>query len=304
MVRATLADLDAIEQAVQVLNTSPPQVTIEVKFAEVSEDEIGGADFLAVIGYEQIMKLTAPTTSVSPRTASNTNLSAPIFTGILTPPEFRVIVRAMEQRKGVDLLSAPRVTTLSGRPAQIKDVELRYIAMWLTNSQNRFQPIAEPIEIGPVLDVVPYVAADGYTIQMTMIPTVREFLGYYVDASKKFPATFLPGVEQPPESDAKAAEQFSGATPFTSATPLPIFRLRQVRASAVVWDGQTVVLGPGSVEVEDKSQHDAKGAARKIRKHLLVFVTPTIVDPAGNRVHSDEELPFRQNAVPPQKTGK
>jgi len=303
MVRATLADLDAIEQAVQVLNTSPPQVTIEVKFAEVSEDEIGGADFLAVIGYERIMKLTAPTTSVSPRTASNTNLSAPIFTGILTPPEFRVIVRAMEQRKGVDLLSAPRVTTLSGRPAQIKDVELRYIAMWLTNSQNRFQPIAEPIEVGPVLDVVPYVAADGYTIQMTMTPTVREFLGYYVDASKKFPATFLPGVEQPPESDAKAAEQFSGATPVTSATPLPIFRLRQVRASAVVWDGQTVVLGPGSVEVEDKSQHDAKGAARKIRKHLLVFVTPTIVDPAGNRVHSDEELPFRQNAVPPQKTG-
>src|SRR5712692_7624956 len=190
--------------------------------------------------------------------------------------------------------------------------------MWLTNSQDRFQPIAEPIEFGPVLDVVPYVAADGYTIQMTMIPTVREFLGYYVDASKKFPATFLPGVEQPPESDAKAAEQFSGATPFTSATPLPIFRLRQVRASAVVWDGQTVVLGPGSVEVENKSQHDAKGAAKKIRKsrggatgvskkirkHLLIFVTPTIVDPAGNRVHSDEEMPFRQNAVPPQKTGK
>ncbi|HXI54086.1 MAG TPA: hypothetical protein VNH84_21385, partial [Candidatus Saccharimonadales bacterium] len=37
MVRATLADLDVIEQAVQVLNMSPPQVTIEAKFAEVTQ---------------------------------------------------------------------------------------------------------------------------------------------------------------------------------------------------------------------------------------------------------------------------
>jgi len=87
--------------------------------------------------------------------------------------------------------------------------------------------------------------------------------------------------------------------------------------AVIVWDGQTVVLGPASVEVEDKSQRDAAGAAKKtrksrgdatgvskkIRKHLLVFVTPTIVDAAGNPVHSEEELPFRQNAVPRQKTG-
>ena len=84
------------------------------------------------------------------------------------------------------------------------------------------------------------------------------------------------------------------------------------------WDAKTTVVGAGAAEVEDKSQRgaagatkkgrksqrDAAGATKKIRKHLLVFVTPTIVDAAGNRVHSDEELPFRQNAVPPQKTGK
>jgi beta-lactamase regulating signal transducer with metallopeptidase domain len=304
MVRATLADLDAIEQAVQVLNTSPPQVTIEVKFAEVSEDEIGGAELLASIGYDLNMKVTSPTTNAPPRTTSATDLSPPVLTRILTPPQFRVILRRLEQQKGVDLLTTPKITTLSSRPAQIKDVDVKYIETKIEDSQNGPQPIAERFELGSILDVVPYVAADGYTIQMTIIPTVREFLGYYLDASKKFQATFLPGVEQPPESDAKAAEQFSGATPFTSAMPLPIFRIRQVCASAIVWDGQTVVLGPGSVEVEDSSHHEAAGATKKIRKHLLVFVTPTIVDPAGNRVHSDEELPFRQNAVPPQKTGK
>ena len=37
--------------------------------------------------------------------------------------------------------------------------------------------IVEQLEFGPVLDVIPYVSADGYTVQMTIIPTVKEFLG-------------------------------------------------------------------------------------------------------------------------------
>ncbi|MBK8001637.1 MAG: hypothetical protein IPK15_23775 [Verrucomicrobia bacterium] len=39
MVRATLQDLDIIEQAVQVLNMAPPQVTIEAKFAEITQQD-------------------------------------------------------------------------------------------------------------------------------------------------------------------------------------------------------------------------------------------------------------------------
>jgi hypothetical protein len=35
----------------------------------------------------------------------------------------------------------------------------------------------------------------------------------------------------------------------------------------------------------------------------MIFVTATIVDPAGNRVHSDDELPFAQASVPPQPPG-
>src|SRR5204862_6324132 len=45
MVRATLLDLDIIEQAVQVLNMSPPQVTIEAKFAEVTQDDTKALGF-------------------------------------------------------------------------------------------------------------------------------------------------------------------------------------------------------------------------------------------------------------------
>ncbi|HEY4414436.1 MAG TPA: hypothetical protein VGO57_01995, partial [Verrucomicrobiae bacterium] len=43
-----------------------------------------------------------------------------------------------------------------------------------------------------------------------------------------------------------------------------------------------------------------------VKKNLMIFVTATIVDPAGNRVHSDDDLPFAQNAVPtqPENAGK
>jgi hypothetical protein len=29
-------------------------------------------------------------------------------------------------------------------------------------------------------------------------------------------------------------------------------------------------------------------------------VTPNIIDPAGNRVHTDENLPYDPNTIPPQ----
>jgi hypothetical protein len=37
------------------------------------------------------------------------------ITGILTDPEFRRVIRALEQRTATDVLSAPKVTTFSSR---------------------------------------------------------------------------------------------------------------------------------------------------------------------------------------------
>src|SRR5262249_10949435 len=54
------------------------------------------------------------------------------MTGILTDPQFRVVIRALEQRTGVDVLSAPKVTTVSGRQAKIDLTEVRSIV----SSQN------------------------------------------------------------------------------------------------------------------------------------------------------------------------
>jgi len=34
------------------------------------------------------------------------------------------------------------------------------------------QPTTVPVPLGPTLDVLPHVSADGYTIQMNLIPTM------------------------------------------------------------------------------------------------------------------------------------
>lgn len=378
LVRATLAELDTVEQLLQVLNSTPPQVTIEAKFVEVTMEDsqalgfdwyLGGMsfgtnqtvgpggtatatnqgvwpgasgsgtsyamspEFIAYFGergVEEVNRAAATLTGVmsdpqfkavtrtlqqagtngvrqltgdqldwpgrQATNVSNIRVTAALggtLSGILTDPQLRVVLRALEQRSGVDVLSAPRVTTLSGRQAQIQVVDIQSIVTGLnpdalnapgasrTTNASPFTTAAIPA--GPTLDIIPYVAADGYTIQLTVIPTVTEFLGY----------------DEPPK-DAKVRIWEGGKSRLVDP-PLPRFRVRQMVTQAVVWDGQTLVLGGLVTEEPEK---DRNGKPRKdgksLRKQLLVFVTPTIVDPAGNRVHSAENLPYDPNRVPPQ----
>ena len=99
-----------------------------------------------------------------------------------------------------------------------------------------------------------------------------------------------------------------------SPVVLPDFTVRQVVTTVNVWDNQTVVLG-GLISSTIQSTKDKvpflgdlplvgklfqSQSKTTQKKNLMIFVTATIVDPAGNRVHSDDELPFAQTAVPVQ----
>jgi Flp pilus assembly secretin CpaC len=68
------------------------------------------------------------------------------------------------------------------------------------------QYVTEAREFGQTLDVMPIVLDDGYTIALTVIPTVTEFLGYeedptnriavYVNGKKKWVTPPRPKVQQ------------------------------------------------------------------------------------------------------------
>ena len=67
----------------------------------------------------------------------NTTPTVASVTGILTDPQFKVAIQALEQRDGVDELNAPEVTTESGRQAQIQAVDVQTIVtgQQITTSQ-------------------------------------------------------------------------------------------------------------------------------------------------------------------------
>jgi len=156
-------------------------------------------------------------------------------------------------------------------------------------------PITQTVETGPILDVVPYVLSDGYTINLALIPSDTEFGGY----------------------DQLNLPQVAGTLNVVELpTVLPKFTVRQLVTTVNVWDGQTVVLG-GLITSSVQSTKDSVPVVGDIpllgrlfqsetkvtkKDNLMIFVTSTIVDPAGNRVHSDDELPFAQSSVPVQSS--
>ena len=357
-VRSTTEVLDVIEQVIQTLNAPPPQLTIEVKFVEVGQDDskalgfdwylgnytFGGKDVGAQGGtapsYSGTPSESNPT-GIFPYPAQNTSATDQLVTsgldnsgipaiatvtGILTNPQFRVVIRAMEAREGVDVMSCPKVTTISGRQAQILTAMLRSIVTGsisqtgnggtssagsggtvINESIPEIQYDTTVVTTGPSLDVVPYVSADGYSIQMTLIPSVVQFLGY--------------GNSDVPEAANFEKTLMVRAGELESPVPLPRFMVRQVLTSVVVWDGQTVMLGGLISEETGRSRQkvpilgDIPLLGRLFRsesnvsakKNLIIFVTPQIIDPAGNPLHDltdVENLPYNPNSVPVQSDSK
>jgi type II secretory pathway component GspD/PulD (secretin) len=155
-------------------------------------------------------------------------------------------------------------------------------------------PNTQQVETGPVLDVVPYVLSDGYTINLTLIPSLVDFAGYATPPPVQNVTGNLNVVQLP--------------------VVLPTFTVRQVVTTVNIWDNQTIVIG-GLISSTTSSTKDKvpvlgdlpgvgvlfQSSSKSVdKKNLMIFVTSTIVDPAGNRVHSDDELPFAQTAIPEQ----
>jgi general secretion pathway protein D len=252
----------------------------------------------------------------------NTGPTLATVTGILTDPNFRVAIHALEQRSGVETLAEPEATVMSGRQTQMRATEIEFILTGFefdsgqgatgvggttattgttvqATPNSAITPDTQQFEIGPTLDVVPYVLSDGCTINLTLIPQVLEFLQYD-------PVPTVPGYTP-------AVSTTSGGV-SSLPTVLPHFSVREIVTTVNVWDNQTVVLGgliASSINTtKDKVpflgdlpvlgrlfQSQSKTTSKK---NLMIFVTATIVDPAGNRVHSDDDLPFNQFAIPAQ----
>ena len=214
--------------------------------------------------------------------------------GIFTNPQFQVVLRALNQKKGVDVLSAPKVTTKSGSSATVEVIrEFRYPAEYeppqIPQSTGAgTQPItpATPTSFtmkptGVRLQVEPTVGSDNYTIDLRLVPEVTEFEGFINYGSPI---------------------RNRGIVVTENVINYPVFSERKVETSVSIYDGQTVVLGGLMREdvqkVNDKtpligdipfagalfrSQSD-----QHIKRNLVIFVTATLMDPAGQPLASQQ----------------
>ncbi len=251
--------------------------------------------------------------------------------GVFTDPAFQVVVRALNQQKGVDLLSAPRVTTKSGNRAVIEIIrEFRYptefdppqIPQNFGNTGNNggggtgvtislpgsfpvtpTTPTAfETRNTGVTLEVEPTVGPDGYTIDLNLVPQVVEFEGFINYGS---PIT------------SSGINLLTGASTQNVITPnvinQPIFSTRKVTTSVSVFDGSTVVLGGLMREDVQKVQDKTpllgdipligrlfrSNVDQHLKRNLVIFVSARLMNPAGEPVRLDEEMEEEVTAQPP-----
>jgi len=239
--------------------------------------------------------------------------------GIFTNPQFQVVIRALNQKKGVDMMSAPKVTTKSGNKAVIKVVrnfpyptefnppeppsaDSGTSSSSATTVRAGFysDPLVTPTtpttfetrDLGVTLEVEPVVGPDNYTIDLNLSPEVVEFEGFINYGSPIIGPTYNPLTFSIGTYD---------ITPNTINQP--IFSTRKVTTSVSIWDGQTVALGGLIREDVQKTQDkvpilgDIPLAGRlfrsdvdqKIKRNLIIFVTARLMDAEGNPVRQDDE---------------
>jgi len=253
--------------------------------------------------------------------------------GVFTNPQFQVVIRALNQKKGVDLLSAPKVTTKSGRKALVRVVrEFPYPtefnppeppppatgtasstpAVGTITGQGIVTPSTptafETRNLGVTLEVEPIIGPDGYTIDLNLSPEVVEFDGFI-----NYGEPILGPILTP-------ALTITEAVLTQNVINQPIFSTRKVTTSVSIWDGQTVALGGLIREDVQKTQDkvpllgDIPLAGRlfrsnvdqKIKRNLIIFVTARLMDAEGRPVRQDDEneepvepLGLPENLPPP-----
>ncbi|AOS45564.1 Type II secretion system protein D precursor [Lacunisphaera limnophila] len=218
------------------------------------------------------------------------------ITGIIGDFDVNAIVRALAQKSGTELLSAPKLTVLSGNPATITVAqELRYPQSYgqiqsqvgtgsLSGGGSAGVSITSgtPQEfttrnVGVELRVTPTVEEDDHSVSLDLNPKVTEFEGF---------------VEYGGPSVA-----ISGGTTVTVPPGFyqPIFAVREVSTRVTIWDGATLVMG-GLTREEVKKVDDkvpvlgsmpiigrlfrSQGESSQ-KRNLLIFVTANLVNPGG-----------------------
>jgi len=319
--------LKKIEDIVELYRNSQ-QISIETKFLEVQQGILEEIGIKWNSGSENNVKLNTDSSLRNLSTLHNLNkpsqdssIKLPQFPNalnfgtntanfldahtILNRYQMNVLLRAIEQHSDADLMSAPKVTVLSGRKAEIVVAqELRYPESYRdghaevgsgtrTSSAGTALIAGVPEKfvtrnVGVEMSVTPVIESDK-KIHLRLKPCVTEFEGF---------------VEYGGQNIVTNGDH---TTPYSSGYIQPIFSTRKIKTEVSLSDGSTLVMG-GLTREEVKETHDkipffsqipllgklftSKGQTSQ-KKNLLIFVTANLVDEYG-KYGTSQEIPTSQ----------
>ncbi len=301
IVSNTPSNLETIENLLYNLDITPIQVSIEARFLEVAVTDLDdvGVDWKlnsmwgmnknnsgnSVYGVAQNSGVNFSTFN---RSDEGFNLT---YQGILSNPQFQVVMHALQEKQNAKTLSAPQITTLNNQMATIEVVDeyiypTRYeasLVQYDINGDGDFNDAGETEwvnvpqdfvtrNVGILLHVKPNVGADKKTITLALTPEVSEDTG----------TTFT----------------------YSGGVSIPNFTTRNLSTSVVVKDGETVVLGGLIKETNTVVKTKVpvlgnipfvgglfrKNTDSKERRNLLIFVTARIMDKEENKVANAEAV--------------
>ena len=271
---------EKIEEIIGQLDVLPLQITIEAKFVELLVADIHELGIDLDIHDIRV----APTLEEGAVDIITDWTDFPLEVGAISigvtrldPTAFSAVLRALEKQGKVNVLSAPRVTTLSGQLATISiirtipyvyDVEVENVGtaehpIWLTTYE------IEEEEVGVLLTVTPTVPEGTTLITLDITPTVNVLVD-------RIPV-------------------FADVDP---AYGWPVIDTRTTTTSLTIESGESIVLG-GLIRSEEQVierkvpllgdipllghlfRHEY---SREEKSNLIIFITAYLVSPTGEKI--------------------
>ncbi len=260
--------------------------------------------------------------------ASPGNAQAPgVFSvaGVLTDPQFQVVLRALSQMKGSDLLTDAHVLVKPGQLAKVEQArEFIYPTeydppeipnsfgvpdvIFIDENGNVIPPPDSPLEfpvtpatptafetrkVGKMIEVEPVVSADNQTVSLNVVMDFTDFSGFINYGT--------------PITNASFTENGNPSVVTPNEILMPVFDAIKETTNVSVWDGQTVAIGGfhgesvtasddkipyiGDLPVLGRAFRSSTNQSTK--RALTIFVTVRLVDPGGNPINLpvEEEVP-------------
>ncbi len=313
----TAENLAILESVLSILNVTPKQVEIEVRFVEVMQSDLDslGLEWMVNDDWEiaemkkdaalppasrrrLVMKggnVTRGFNYLSGNTAMGINEGEAVldniatFSSVLTNPELSIVLHMLSSKQNTDLLSAPKVVTKAGSPATIK-----VVTEYIYPTEYDVEMLETSNDTGTTTTYSGAVV-EPQNFNMREVGVILEVTPTVTDDGSMIDLALAPAVVSEPIWKNYGSTYPSLTGEVTLPMEQPFFPVRSVATTVQIYNGATIVMG-GMITEERFTNEDKIPFLGDLplfgnlfrykydyseKRNLLLFVTAKLVDPGG-----------------------